>query len=63
MAPASVKNTLSMIGLVALVALLMVLAGMSIVRIMNTPPEFFLGLAMISLAYFALKDIIRMPKK
>ncbi len=63
MAPASIRNTLSMIGLVALVALLLVLAGMSIVKLLQTPPEFFIALAMLALAYFSLKDILRMPKK
>ncbi|KHD45225.1 DUF3165 family protein [Streptococcus hongkongensis] len=63
MAPDSIRNTISMIGLVALIALLLVLAGMSVIRIMQTPPEIFVALAMIVLAYFSLKDILNMPKK
>ncbi len=52
-----------MIGLVAITALLLVLSVMSIVKIMQSPPEIFVALAMIILAYFALKDVIKMPKK
>lgn len=63
MAPKSVRNTLTMIGLVALVALLIVLAGMSVLKILQTPPEIFIVLAMIGLAYFSIKDILNLPKK
>ncbi|KKF42309.1 DUF3165 family protein [Streptococcus uberis] len=63
MAPKSVRNTLTMIGLVALVALLIVLAGMSVLKILQTPPEIFIVLAMVALAYFSIKDILNLPKK
>lgn len=63
MAPKSVRNTLTMIGLVALVALLIVLAGMSVLKILQTPPEIFIVLAMIALAYFSIKDILNLSKK
>lgn len=63
MAPKSVRNTLTMIGLVALVAFLIVLAGMSVLKILQTPPEIFIVLAMIALAYFSIKDILNLPKK
>ncbi|EFR44279.1 DUF3165 family protein [Streptococcus pseudoporcinus] len=63
MAPKSIKNTLSMIGLVALVALLIVLAGMSLIKILESPPEIFVVIAMIAVSFFALRDILRMPTK
>lgn len=63
MAPKSVRNTLSMIGLVAMVAFLIVLAGMSVLKILQSPPEVFIVLAMIALAYFSFKDILNLPKK
>lgn len=63
MAPKSVRNTLTMIGLVALVALLIFLAGMSVLKILQTPPEIFIVIAMIALAYFSIKDILNLPKK
>ncbi|MGT2751918.1 DUF3165 family protein [Streptococcus porcinus] len=63
MAPKSIKNTLSMIGLVALVALLIVLAGMSLIKILESPPEVFVVIAMIAVSFFALCDILRMPTK
>lgn len=63
MAPKSVRNTLGMIGFVGLVALLIVLAGLSFIKIMQTPPEIVVGLGMIVLGYYALKDLLKMPKK
>lgn len=52
-----------MIGLVALVALLIVLAGMSLIKILESPPEVFVVIAMIAVSFFALRDILRMPTK
>lgn len=63
MAPPSVKNTLSMIGLVGLVALLCVLAAAGFIKILQTPPEFFVSIAMIFLGFLALRDVLRLPAK
>lgn len=63
MAPQSVKNTLGMIGLVGLVAVLCVLATAGFVKIMQTPPEFFVSIAMIYLGYLAFRDVIKLPAK
>ncbi|EHI68785.1 hypothetical protein STRIC_0384 [Streptococcus ictaluri 707-05] len=52
-----------MIGLMGLVALLIDLAGLSFIKIMQTPPEIFVGIAMIALGYRAMKDLLKMPKK
>ncbi|MGT2767970.1 DUF3165 family protein [Streptococcus ictaluri] len=63
MAPKSVRSTIGMIGLMGLVALLIDLAGLSFIKIMQTPPEIFVGIAMIALGYRAMKDLLKMPKK
>ncbi|EHJ56989.1 hypothetical protein HMPREF9318_01397 [Streptococcus urinalis FB127-CNA-2] len=63
LAPKTVRNTLNMIGLVAIVALLIVLAGMSFIKLIQSPPELFIGLAMIVLTYFAIKDILTLSDK
>ena len=51
MAPKTIRNTLGMIGLVGLV------------KIMQSPPEIFLALAMVALGFFALRDVYRLPVK
>ena len=50
-----------MIAMVAAVALLIVLAGMSFIKIMQSPPEFFVSIGMITLGFLALRDIVRLP--
>ena len=63
MAPKTIRSTLNMIGMVGAVALLLVLAAMSFVKIMQSPPEIFLGLAMVALGFFAIRDVYRLPSK
>jgi len=48
MAPKTSGNTLGMIGFVGLIALLLVLAGMSFIKIMQSPPEIFLEIGRAS---------------
>ena len=63
MAPKTIRSTLNMIGMVGAVALLLVLAAMSFVKIMQSPPEIFLGLAMVALGFFAIRDVYLLPSK
>ncbi|WP_273451318.1 DUF3165 family protein [Streptococcus ferus] len=62
-APKTVKNTMNMISLVAIVAFLLVLAGMTFIKILQSPPEIFVGLGMIVVGYYALRDVMRLSKK
>ena len=63
MAPKTVQNTLNAIGIVGAVALLLVLAGMSFIKILQSPPEIFIALGMIVLGYYAIRDVLRMPAR
>ena len=56
MAPKTIRSTFNMIGM-------LVLAAMSFVKIMQSPPEIFLGLAMVALGFFAIRDVYRLPSK
>lgn len=58
MAPKTVKNTLNIIGVVGLIALFIVLAGMSFVEIIHLPIEVFLGIGMIIIGYRAFRDVM-----
>lgn len=62
-APKTVKNTMNMISLVAIVAFLLVLAGMTFIKILQSPPEIFVGLGMMVVGYYALRDVMRLSKK
>ena len=46
-APKTIKNTMNMISVVGIIAFLMVLAGMTFIRIIQSPPEIFIGIGMI----------------
>lgn len=56
-APKTIKSTLNAILLVGLVALLVVLAAMSFIKILELPQEIFVVIAMIGVAYITIKDI------
>lgn len=62
-APKSVKNTMNMITLVGSVALMIVLASLTFLKILQSPPEILIVIGMAVLAYFTLKDISRLGIK
>ncbi|MCB4936633.1 DUF3165 family protein [Streptococcus mutans] len=51
-APKTIKNTMNMISVVGIIAFLMVLAGMTFIRIIQSPPEIFIGIGMIIVGYY-----------
>lgn len=59
-APKTIKNTMNMISVVGIIAFLMVLAGMTFIRIIQSPPEIFIGIGMIIVGYYALKDVLHL---
>lgn len=58
--PKTIKNTMNMISVVGIIAFLMVLAGMTFIRIIQSPPEIFIGIGMIIVGYYALKDVLHL---
>lgn len=63
MAPKTIRNTINVIGIMGAVALLLILMGMSFVKMIQSPPEIFIGLAMVALGFFAIRDVYRLPPK
>ena len=59
-APKTIKNTMNMISVVGIIAFLMFLAGMTFIRIIQSPPEIFIGIGMIIVGYYALKDVLHL---
>ncbi|MCI5871019.1 MULTISPECIES: DUF3165 family protein [Streptococcus] len=62
-APKTVKSTMNVIAFVGLCASLLVLGGLSLVKLVQSPPEIFIGFAMTILAYFVILDISKLPKR
>ena len=61
-APQSIKGTLNVVVLViALVAF--IILGLAVFQIFQLPSEFFIGIAMIGVAYFSLRDISKLSQK
>ena len=55
-APKTIKNTMNMISVVGIIAFLMVLAGMTFIRIIQSPPEIFIGMFCIYERDLKIKD-------
>ena len=63
MAPTSIRNTLNTIGLVGATALLIVLAFMSFIKILQSPPEILLGFTMAIFGFFAIRDVYQLSAR
>lgn len=63
MAPKTIKSTINSIVLVALVALLLLLAGMSFMKLFQSPPEIYIIIFMIGVGVLAIRDVIRLSSK
>lgn len=62
-APKTVKSTMNMISLVGIIALLLVLTGMALMRLIQSPPEIFVGIGMSAVGYYSLNDVMKLSTK
>lgn len=62
-APKSIKNTLTMIFMVGLVGVFLVLGILSLVHLVTSPPEIFVGLVMTVIGILALRDTLTLSNK
>lgn len=62
-APDTIKSTMKAIMIVGTVAILLVLSLMSFMKLMQSPPELFVGAGMLLVSYLTLKDISKLEKK
>lgn len=63
MAPKSVQSTMNLIVLMAAVAFLIILGIGSVIQLIQSPPEIFVGLLVSVLGFFALRDILYLQAK
>ncbi|GGE34151.1 DUF3165 family protein [Streptococcus himalayensis] len=61
--PKSIKGTLNVVSAVVLLVSLMILLVLAIFQIFLLPAEFFISIPMGALAYYAMRDLARLPQK
>ncbi|EGJ41780.1 MULTISPECIES: DUF3165 family protein [Streptococcus] len=62
-APPSIRGTLNVVTLVLILVVLLILLTLAAFRIFQLPSEIFVSIGVTFLAYFALRDLARMPVK
>ncbi|MCY7210845.1 DUF3165 family protein [Streptococcus sp. IsoGale021] len=62
-APQSIKGTLNVVVLVIALVAFIILLGLAVFQIFQLPSEFFIGILMIGVAYFSLRDISKLSQK
>ena len=58
--PESIKGTVNIVLVVFAFVALLILLMLSVLHIFQLPTEFFIAIAMLTLAYFSLRDITLM---
>ena len=58
--PQSIKGTVNIVLVVFAFVALLILLMLSVLQIFQLPTEFFIAVAMLTLAYFSLRDITHM---
>ena len=58
--PESIKGTVNIVLVVFAFVALLILFMLSVLQIFQLPTEFFIAVAMLTLAYFSLRDITLM---
>ena len=58
--PESIKGTVNIVLVVFAFVALLILLMLSVLQIFHLPTEFFIAIAMLTLAYFSLRDITLM---
>ena len=58
--PESIKGTVNIVLVVFAFVALLILFMLSVLQIFQLPTEFFIAIAMLTLAYFSLRDITLM---
>ncbi|MCD1277360.1 MULTISPECIES: DUF3165 family protein [Streptococcus] len=61
--PASIKGTLNILTIVLLLVALIILFALGLFQIFKLPSEFFVGLFLMILTVWALRDIERLKSK
>ncbi|MGV3027539.1 DUF3165 family protein [Streptococcus hyovaginalis] len=63
MAPKTIRNTINSIGLMIIMALLLILAGMSFMKLISSPGEVYVIIIMLLVGYLSLRDVLRLSAR
>lgn len=63
MAPKTIRNTLKMIGLMAVLAALMVFVGWGVINLFRSPPQIYIILVMTVLGLLCFKDVCYLSQR
>lgn len=63
MAPKTIKSTINSIVLVAFLALLLILTGMSFMKLIQSPREVYIIMIMAVIGFLAIRDMTRLSAK
>ncbi|AUW96994.1 DUF3165 family protein [Streptococcus pluranimalium] len=63
MAPKSIRSTINSIGIMVAIAILLILAGMSFMKLIQSPGEVYIIAIMLVLGFLALRDILKLSSK
>ncbi|MDY4762003.1 DUF3165 family protein [Streptococcus thoraltensis] len=63
MAPKTIRNTINSIVLMAVMALLLILAGMSFMKLIQSPGEVYIIAIMLVFGFLAIRDVIRLSSR
>ncbi|MGT2911709.1 DUF3165 family protein [Streptococcus cameli] len=62
-APSTIKGTLNLVALVFLLVALVVVLLLGVMKVIQSPPEIWVSLGMITLGLWTMRDLYFMPKK
>lgn len=62
-APKTIKGTLNTVLVVGVIALLLVFGLLGMIKLIQSPPEFFVGFLMIGFGGLVLKDVMTLTTK
>lgn len=63
MAPKTIKSTMNMVLLVGLLALVLVFGVLGLIKVIQAPPEIFVGVGMTILGLYALRDVLQLESR
>lgn len=62
-APSTIKGTLNLVAMVFLLVALVIVLLLGVLRVVQSPPEIWIGLMMVLLGLWAMWDLYRMPRR
>ncbi|MCU9533459.1 DUF3165 family protein [Streptococcus sp. CSL10205-OR2] len=59
----TIKNTMNMIMIVAIISFAVFVIGMGAIKLMESPPEIYVILGMLIAGFYIVKDVVKLSSK